>query len=93
MKKALTIIVILLAVTLFASCGNMKIGFGNFKFCKVHIIRHNGTDICIRIINWYDVSTGIEVITEEYGTLFLSEGTYILCEDECPICGREEVNR
>jgi hypothetical protein len=43
---------------------------------------------CATVIQWYDNSEGIEVQTREYGSLFLSEGSYILVEDgsRCPYC-------
>ena len=85
-------VLILIAFTLSAvlgACGNHKIGFGNFTFRKVHIFTHDGRDRCLTIEKWYENNVGIEVRTKECGTLWLSEGTYMLCEDECPICGRE----
>ena len=36
--------------------------------------------------------TGIEVKTKD-GALFLSEGTYFLVEDKCPICDAENHNK
>ena len=39
---------------------------------------------------WYDNSKGIEVLTSECGSLFLSEGTYIMYSDTCPLCSKED---
>ena len=80
-------ILILLSFTL-CSCGNMNVwGIGNYNFRHIHF-----TDMvegkCATVIQWYDNSEGIEVQTQEYGSLFLSEGSYILIEDgsRCPDC-------
>lgn len=66
-------------------CGNMNLGFGNYTFNGVHIdtVHHTA---CYAVESWNDCETGIEVKTKEKGTLFLSEGTYILYENECPLC-------
>lgn len=84
---AVTIIIFMI---LFAACGNHSIGFGNFTFTKVHIFIHDGPDMCLTLKKWYESDTGIEVLTKEYGSLWLSEGTYMLCQNDCPICGRGE---
>ena len=85
MKKiAIFLILVILAMTL-CSCGNQSIGFGNYTFKKVHIDTPHFSG-CYTIVNWHDNERGIEVKTEEVGSLFLSEGTYILVEDKCPIC-------
>lgn len=91
MKKKIVFVlmaVIVLATFILTSCGNVSIGFGNFNFRKVHI--HMGdVNRCLTIEKWYDnEGMGIEVKTKECGSLFLSEGTYILIEDKCPICDR-----
>ena len=86
MKKIIGVIVILaLVMALFTGCGNMNMGLGNFSFNKVHIDIH-GYSSCVELVSWIDNSTGIEVKTERYGSIYLSEGTYILVEDRCPIC-------
>lgn len=81
---------IIIFMILFAACGNRSLGLGKFTFRKVHIFIHDGPDMCLTVEKWYESDTGIEVKTKEYGSLWLSEGTYMLCENECPICGREE---
>ena len=89
MKKK--IIALVLAVVcicgILAGCGNKSMGFGNFTFKKVHIDTHNYSG-CFTIETWYDYSSGIEVKTEEAGSMFLAEGMYMLIEDECPFCGK-----
>jgi len=89
-RKILYIIMslIILSTFILTSCGNLSIGAGNFNFKKVHI--HLGSiDRCLTIEKWYDnEGMGIEVKTKECGSLFLSEGTYILIEDKCPICDK-----
>jgi hypothetical protein len=44
---------------------------------------------CATISSWHDNTTGIELHTVECGSMFLSEGSYILFESagDCPFCG------
>ena len=85
MKKIIAVTAIIIAsLTLFVSC-NKSYGFGNYSFKKVHVDTHNGS-CCLTVEKWYDAETGVEVKTKEAGALFLSEGTYIMIEDECPFC-------
>lgn len=90
MKRVISIILaIVMLVTmsvLFCSCGNRSIGPGKFTFSKIHIFNHDGDDCCLTVEKWYESEVGIEVKTKECGALWLSEGTYMLCEKECPIC-------
>ena len=92
MAKSKIIIIIVLVVCLFlTACGNMTIGLGEVNFTRVHIFNISGEDQCLEVINWHECDIGVEVKTKEYGTLWLSEGTYILCEKDCPIC--EKVDK
>lgn len=89
MKRFLCLIlVIVIMSTLLVSC-NMSMGFGNFTFDHVHIYSYSGTGVDATVIKWYDNDTGIEVLTEEYGSMFLSEGTYFLYNRKCPLCEKE----
>ena len=85
MKKIICILLIASILLSFASCGNMSMGFGNFEYSKVHIDTYHFSR-CLTVIEWYEATTGVEVTTEECGSLFLSEGTYTLIADECPYC-------
>ena len=77
--------IIILMITL-TSCGNQGIGFGNFDFKHIHI-GDGDTGYCATVTKWYEGSTGIEVVTKEYGAIFCSEGTYLLFENnKCPFC-------
>ena len=90
MKK---IVCLLLAIVIMmcclASCGNMSMGFGNYTFTHIHF-----TDMteghCATVETWYDNEGGIEVMTTEYGSMFLSEGSYILfgSDEHCPYCSK-----
>lgn len=83
MKKICLILAFALAM--LTSC-NLNVGFGNFTFSKIHIDTYNYSG-CYDIVSWNDTeSPGIEVRTKEYGSIYASEGTYILIEDKCPIC-------
>lgn len=86
MKKLIAIFVVMVLLLALCSCGNESYGLGNFSFKKVHVSTYDGKSACLTVEKWHDNSTGIEVKTKEKGSLFLSEGTYILCEDKCPIC-------
>lgn len=88
MKKIISIILCLLCmITLFSGCGNMSIGMGEYDWEHIHFTDYK-EGYCGTIEKWYDVSTGIEVKTREYGSLFLAEGCYTLIADEdlCPWC-------
>lgn len=86
MKKILLFLTVALTVSLLlVSCGNMNFGPGNYTFNGVHIETYHNT-ACYSVETWNNSDTGIEVKTKEVGSLFLSEGTYILYENECPLC-------
>lgn len=85
MKKIfITLLAIALCLAL-TSCGNMSLGPGRYTFEKVHVETYHNTG-CFTVESWHDAETGIEVKTKEVGSMFLSEGTYIMIEDECPFC-------
>ena len=68
---------------------NMNIGPGSYSFHAVHIYGWDKDSRDVEIKSWRDAdSQGIEVDTERYGAMFLSEGTYILLRGigDCPIC-------
>ena len=83
--KILTLVSILIFALLLTGCGNQGMGFGNFTYRKVHVNTYEYSG-CFTIEIWYESATGIEVDTREVGSIYLSEGTYILFEDECPMC-------
>ncbi len=72
-------------VSMLTGC-NMSMGIGNYHFEKIHVDTYNYNG-CFTIEKWYDNENGIEVKTEEAGSMYLAEGMYILIEDECPFCG------
>ena len=91
MKKLIAFILVFILILAFfvmtlSSC-NMGIGLGKFTFNGVHLTTYKGESACLKVEKWYDDEEGIEIKTENYGTIFASEGTYILFEDTCPICG------
>lgn len=90
-KKILCVIMIgLIVMTLFTGCGNMSLSTGNYNFEKVHIDTYHYSG-CVEVKKWYDTSTGLEIKTEDYGNIFLSEGScYVMVEDKCPICDEAE---
>lgn len=89
MKKIISLIILsIMLVTIFTGCGNMSLGVGNFEFNKIHVdtYHYNG---CFTIDKWHDNENGIEVKTKEVGSIYLSEGMYILIKDDCPFCASE----
>lgn len=87
MKKIIATLLIICAAIGLCACGNMSMGFGTYDFSHVHF-SDNLEGHCASVEVWYDDSTGIEVLTKEHGSIFLSEGTYILFStaEQCPYC-------
>ena len=85
MKKKFVIVALMVAtIMLLAGCGNENL-FGDYTFTKVHVdTHHHSQDFTVK--TWTVSESGIKVDTEECGTMFIAEGTYILLEDECPFC-------
>lgn len=85
-KRFIAIALICIMTTLCA-CSNMDMGYGNYRFEHIHISTPQKS-VCATVESWLDGEVGIEVKTEEYGSLYCSEGTYILIksEDDCPFC-------
>lgn len=82
-----TIIALILGIVMAISLIGCNIGFEDYSFYHVHISDQiNST--CATVSKWYDDGEGIEVNTKEYGSMFLSEGTYQLFEsaEKCPYC-------
>ena len=91
MKKFISILILIIMIAMIVSgCGNMNFGLGNYNFKKVHILTKNGDGFCVDVESWHDNDTGIEIHTPYYGSMFLSEGTYIMLEHDCPICSRSK---
>lgn len=91
MKKFIAIMMAAMMFTMLAGCGNSSIGLGNYTFEKVHVDTHHYSG-CFTVKKWYGSESGIEVLTKEVGSMFLSEGTYILMggEEECPFCAEKD---
>ena len=85
MKKICLFLILVIAVLALGSCGNYSVGFGNYNYTKIHIDTHHFSG-CYTVEKWYESDSGIEVKTAELGSIFASEGTYILVSDKCPIC-------
>lgn len=88
MKKIIKFIITIMILASMTGCGNMSIGIGSFTFNKIHVDTHNYNG-CFTVEKWYDSGSGIEVKTKEVGSMYLAEGMYVLIEDECPFCDRE----
>lgn len=85
MKKIIAIVVLAAMCLVMLTGCNMSLGMGNFSFKKVHVDTYHYSG-CFTIKKWHDNDSGIEVNTEEAGSIFLSEGTYMMIEDDCPFC-------
>lgn len=90
MKKIIIFIITVFTVLTLAACGNVSLGRGNYSFHGCHLqIGDLYRDVSV--INWHDSEgAGVEIKTDDYGSIFASEGTYIMYEGAiCPICGVE----
>ena len=87
MKKIFAIVLVLIMVLGLTACGNENWGFGNYNWKHVHF-SDAVEGHCATISSWHDNTTGIEIHTVECGSMFLSEGSYILFESgaDCPFC-------
>lgn len=89
MKKAIIALLCIALLFVFTSCNAATPNWENDPV-GVHILTHSGEDKCLRIKGWYEHhSGGLQVETEEYGELLLSQGTFILYDTICPICGAQ----
>lgn len=84
MKIVLALVLIAVMVVTFVGC-NVSLGIGNYEFNKVHVDTYHYSG-CLEVDKWYETSTGVEIKTENGESIYLSEGTYIMIEDECPFC-------
>lgn len=89
-KFVALVLVMVICLELFVGC-NQSVGMGSLSFKRVHVDTHNYSG-CFTVEKWHNDSTGIEIETEELGSIFLSEGTYFLLEsdDYCPFCSVNE---
>ena len=87
MKKFIAIVMIIAMALCLCAC-NENWGFGNYSWKHVHF-SDAVSGHCATISSWHDNTTGIELHTIECGSIFLSEGSYILFESgsDCPFCG------
>jgi predicted small secreted protein len=91
MNKIIRIVVVIAAVLALAisltACGNENWGIGNYTFTHVHI--GDGVEgHCATVSSWHDNDLGVELHTNEFGSIYCSEGTYFLFEQssDCPFC-------
>ncbi len=91
MKKFCLFLVLIISLLTLVSCGNYSMGFGNYTYTKIHIDTHHFSG-CYTVETWYESDSGIEVTTKELGSIFASEGTYILVGDKCPVCDADNTN-
>ena len=87
MKKLVCILLVVLMLMCLTACGNENWGIGNYSWTHIHF-SDAVEGHCATIKSWHDNEAGIEVHTVECGSLFLSEGSYMLFESgaQCPYC-------
>ena len=88
MRKFIAIVLVMILTLSLCACGNENWGVGNYTYTHVHA--SDGVEgRCATITSWHDNTTGIELHTKEWGSVYLSEGTYMLYESSsgCPFCG------
>ena len=83
-KILISSILIFASIFTFAGC-NEAMGFGTFNFDRAHI-SVGGVDACVEVESWHDNEIGCELRLVNGTSIYLSEGTYILIDGECPIC-------
>ena len=83
-KLALVLMLIAVMVAIFVGC-NVSPGMGSFEFNKVHVDTYHYSG-CLEVDKWYETDTGVEIKTKNGESIYLSEGTYMMIEDECPFC-------
>ena len=95
MKRApifvfITIIIAIAVVVspiLLRMSGNQRYDWGSYTYEHVHIC-DGAIGVCATVEGWYEDDVGVELKTKEFGSIYCSEGTYILTEgsDKCPFC-------
>ena len=87
MKKLFSFLLILTVLVMMLCSCNKKL-FGTYNFTHVHICDSAGHTADYAIQSWTEQSEtpGVEVKINGYGSMWLSEGTYILYTDKCPLC-------
>ena len=94
MTKTLAIFwiaIIVIAVIAVPVCkitfGNQRYDWGSYTYEHAHIC-DGATGVCATVEGWYEDDIGVELKTKEFGSIYCSEGTYILIEDsnKCPFC-------
>lgn len=89
MKKIImSIVTVATTAIILTGCGGL---YGDTKYKKIHIDTHHYSG-CFTIEKWHRVSDGVEVMTQEIGSIYLAEGTYIIMEGnkDCPFCLNED---
>lgn len=88
MKKLLAGLLAFTSLFCFSGC-NESLGWGNYNFTKAHIYCGGEKGMCVEVESWHDNELGVELkLKDGKGSIYCSEGTYILLEDYCPICGK-----
>lgn len=87
MRKSGIMLLAALALPLMGCDMDTDLSGGSFHAVHIYGWDKDSRDVAIKSWQDYD-SEGVKVVTERYGAMFLSEGTYILLRGigDCPIC-------
>ena len=89
MKKKLLLLLTILPLML-TGCGNHDISWGSYSFHYVHVQMYGTVvPVHLKVTSWKSDEGGIELKTENFGTILLGDGTYMMYDtDNCPLCGK-----
>ena len=91
MKKIICLmLIVLLILPVLVGCGNENWGIGNYNYTHARF-SVDEVGVCADVSSWHDNELGCEIHTKDYGSIYCSEGSYILIEDgkDCPFCHGE----
>ena len=86
-KKFIISIIITFSMIFTLTGCNESIGWGTLSFNKAHISL-GGKDVCVEVESWHDNELGCELKLKNGTSIYCAEGTYILVDGTCPICGK-----
>ena len=87
MRRMFVVLLAIVFIFGLCACGNENWGLGNYTYRHVHVCP-GAEGYCATVNSWHDNELGAELHTQEFGSIYCSEGTYILFEDGslCPFC-------
>lgn len=79
----------LLTAALCLTGCNADLSWGSYSFHYAHIQMYSMAEpVHLRISRWKDDTGGVELHTEDHGSILVGDGTYVLYDQvKCPLCG------